>query len=322
MPLADEVKDKTAFVTPDGQFRFLYLPFGLVSAPGKFTVLMRKLFSEEPNVVSYIDDLLIDTITWEEHIHTVKRVLDILKEAILAARPSKCYFGFNSIDFLGHQVGQGSISTDPELLRKIQGSERPTTKKQVRSFLGLTGYYRRFVPDYASIAVPLNDLTKKGKSDKVVWDKPQEEAYQLLKKLLSSPPILKLPDFDNIFILRCDASNVGVGAMLMQEYEGEFFPVLYASRKLLPRECRYSTIEKKCLSIVWAVQKLYLFLFRREFQIQTDHKPLAYLQKAKTTNDRIMRWALYLQQFRYRIVSIPGNINVGPDFLSRVPGTN
>ena len=113
LPLADEVKDKTAFVTPDGQFRFLYLPFGLLSAPRKFTMLMRKLFGEEPNVVSYIDDLLIHTITWEEHIHTVKRVLDILKEANLAARPSKCYFGFNSIDFLGHQVGQGSIGTNP-----------------------------------------------------------------------------------------------------------------------------------------------------------------------------------------------------------------
>ena len=157
----------------------------------------------------------------------VKRVLDILKEANLAAIPSKCYFGFNSIDFLGHQVGQGSISTNPELLRKIQDSERPTTKKQVRSFLGLTGYYRRFVPDYASIAVPLTDLTKKGKSDKVIWDKPKEEAYQLLKKLLSSPSVLKLQE------------------------------------KLLPRECRYSTIEKEYLRIVWAVQKLYLFLFGR-----------------------------------------------------------
>ena len=132
-------------------------------------------------------------------------------------------------------MGEGKLKTSPDLLRKIQNSDRPNTKKQVRSFLGLTGYYRQFVPNYAAIASPLSDLTKKGKPDKVVWGIEQETAYIALKDKLSSPPILKLPDFDRTFILKCDASGIGLGAMLLQEYDEGFHPVAFASRKLFPR---------------------------------------------------------------------------------------
>ena len=186
----------------------------------------------------------------------------------------------------------------------------------------MTGYYRDHVPDYATIALPLTEATKKGKPDKIVWGEAEEKSYETLKRLLSSPPILRLPDFQREFVLRCDASGVGLGAILLQQYDEGYHPVAYASRQLLPRETRYSTIERECLGIVWAVRKFEMYLFGRQFVIQTDHKPLTYMQTAKTVNDRVMRWAMYLQQFRYRIHSIPGKSNVGPDFLSRVPGSD
>ena len=172
------------------------------------------------------------------------------------------------------------------------------------------------------MASPLTDLTKKGKPDKVIWDTAQETAYQDLKKALSTAPILRLPDFSREFILRCDASGIGLGAILLQEFDDGIHPLAYASKKLLPRQCRYSTIERECLSIVWAIKKFQSYLYGREFVIQTDHKPLTYMQTAQTINDRVMRWAMFLQEFRYRIVSISGKLNVGSDFLSRVPEQN
>jgi hypothetical protein len=249
-------------------------------------------------------------------------VLEILKDANLSARPSKCNFGFMDIEFLGHFVGKGKLMANPQILKKIQDTERPTTKKQIRSFLGLTGYYRKFVPNYAEVALPLTDLTRKGQPERVKWEVQQENAYKSLKSYLSNPPILKLPDNTKTFILKTDSSNVGVGAILMQEHDGIFHPLAYASRKLLSREKNYSAIELECLAIVWGIHKFELYLYGTQFDIQTDHRPLTYIQQAKGLNKRLMGWAMYLQDLRFRVVSIPGKENFGPDFLSRVPGDN
>ena len=194
--------EKTSFLTPDGQYAFLYMPFGLVNTCQVFTRMMRKLFSNVQGVVNYIDDLLIFSDKWEEHLAKVSEVFSILEKANLTARPSKCYFGFRSLEFLGHQVGSGTLSTNHVLLKKIKVSERPQTKKQVRSFLGLTGYYRRFVPNYALIALPLTDLTRKGQPLRVQWGPAQENAFLSLKSMLASPPILYLPDLEKAFIVR------------------------------------------------------------------------------------------------------------------------
>ena len=163
-------------------------------------------------------------------------------------------------------------------------------------------------------------MTKKGQPEKVNWGEAQENSYCLLKKLLSKPPILRLPDFDRTFILRCDASAVGIGCILLQEFEDGLHPLGFASKKLLPRERNYSTIERECLAIIWAIKKFDLYLSGRSFIIQTDHRPLSYIQQAKLSNKRIMGWAMMLQEYRFRVVSIPGKSNFGSDFLSRVPG--
>jgi hypothetical protein len=178
----------------------------------------------------------------------------------------------------------------------------------------LTGFYRKFIPNYSEIAVPLTDLTEKGQSTRVVWGEPQERAYQTLKNSLDTPPILRLPDQKKYFYLRCDASDVGVASILLQESEGTLHPVGYASRKLEQRERNYSTIERECLAIVWSIEKFNMFFFNRPFIIQTDHKPLVYLDRSKGLNRRLMRWAMFLQEYRYRVESIPGKINHGPDF--------
>jgi len=161
-------------------------------------------------------------------------------------------------------------------------------------------------------------LTKKGQPNLVEWGESQEKAFQTLKASLMGPPILKLPDLDQTFILRVDASDLGLGSVLLQESDGEKLPVAYASRKLLPREQNYSVIEKECLAIVWAVAKFHRYLFGKDFVLETDHQPLTYLNKAKLSNSRLMRWALALQPYRISIRAIPGRENVGADYLSRV----
>ena len=292
VPMADASKEYTSFVTPEGQYRFLYMPFGLVNSGAVFNRLIRKLFTGIHFVKHFIDDILIHTSTWEEHVEALNKVLCILEGANLSIKPSKCYLGVTEVEFLGHKVSQGIIGTNPDILKKIHNSQRPRTKKQLRSFLGLTGYYRKFVPNYAAIAVPLTDMTKKGQPDKIAWKAAQENAFQTLKSLLAKEPILRLPDQNKRFIVRTDSSTDGLGAILLQEHQDTLFPVAYASRKLLPRESNYSTIELECLAIVWAIKKFEMYLYGKEFDIQTDHRPLTHIHRAKTLNKRIMRWAI------------------------------
>ena len=196
-------------------------------------------------------------------------------------------------------------------------ASRPRTKKEVRSFMGLVNYYRRFIPNFVAIAVPITDLTKKGNSNIVKWDEPQEHAFSTLKERLSASPILRLPDHDKGYILRTDASDVGIGAVLMQQDCDTLFPIGYASRKLLPRERAYAVIERECLALVWAISKFHMY--GRDFLLETDHHPLAYLTTAKVNNSRVMRWALSLQQYRFTVKAIRGSDNIGADYLSRCP---
>ncbi len=207
---------------------------------------------------------------------------------------------------------------DPGKLDQIGEAPRPKTKQQVRSFLGLAGYYRKFIPNFAEIAVPITDLTKKGQPNVVRWGDAQERAFQLLKQMLTQAPILRLPDLNRQFIVQADASDTGVGAVLLQEYDDGKFPVAYVSKKLLPRERRYSVIERECLALVYAVRKFNKYLYGKEFVLQTDHQPLAHICRFKAENSRIMRWALYLQTYQFRIEAIKGKDNVGADYMSRL----
>jgi hypothetical protein len=200
----------------------------------------------------------------------------------------------------------------------VKNFPTPITKKQVRAFLGLSGYYRKFVPDFATIAAPLTSLTKKNASNTVAWTHDCETAFATLKQILTSHPILDAPDFDRTFILQTDASNFGLGAVLSQLDDNQTeHPVLYLSRKLQGAEENYSVPEKECLAIVWAVTKLSYYLYGRVFIIHTDHQPLKWMYTMKNTNKRLMRWALLLQQYTFTVMYKKGVSNGNADGLSR-----
>ena len=318
IPMADEDIPKTAFVLHNSKFEFLRMPFGLKTAGGTLMKGMRKMLQGMKNVHNYIDDILIHTKTWEEHVTVLRDVLKRLKEAGLSARPSKSEFGLAKVEFLGHDVGQGIVQPNKRNLEKVSEKGRPRTKKEVRSLVALAGFYREYIPNFATLVAHFTDLTKKKMPNNIVWNQRLEASFDKLKCSLLSNPVLKLPEIGKEFVLRTDASNVGIGAALMQERDGKLCPVSYASRKLLPREQNFSTIERECLAIIWAVQKFHMYLCGRRFVIQTDHRSLSYLNKAKFLNSRIMRWAMVLQQYDFRIESIRGNENVEADYLSRV----
>ncbi|XP_021346938.1 uncharacterized protein LOC110446222, partial [Mizuhopecten yessoensis] len=317
VPMAETAKEKTAFITPVGLFQFRVMPFGLVNAPATFCRLMRKVLDGLRNVDSFVDDILIYTHSFEDHMYVLRDLFRRLRKAGLSARPTKCFIGYRSLECLGHVVGDQRLEPQPEKISAIEQALRPETKTQLRSFLGLAGFYRKFIANFASIAVPLTELTKKGFPNRLEWGDSQEKAFETLKRALTAKPILKLPDLNEDFILRTDASDTGLGAVLLQIEEGLKLPVAYASRKLLQRERNYAVVEKECLAIVWAVQKFEQYLYGKEFVLETDHQPLTYLQRSKTANGRLMRWALLLQPYRFRIQAIRGSDNIGADYLSR-----
>ena len=318
IPVAEQDVPKTAFVTMDRHYEFLRMPFGMVNSGATLVRGLRKVLADMPNVHSYVDDLLVHTASWEDHLTTLTALFDKMKAAGLTARPTKCMLGADKVDFVGHQVGEGMIGLHEDNVSKITKATRPTTKKQVRSFLGLTGFYRDYIPNYAAKAVPLTDLTKKKQPNIVQWGEPQEKAFVTLKNHLTSKPILHLPNLKKPFCLRTDASDTGLGAVLLQEHDGTHFPICYASKKLSKSEKNYAAIEKECLAIVWGVKKFHLYLCGTRFQLQTDHQPLSYLDKAKFANARIMRWAMFLQNYDIIVHAIKGSENVGADYLSRM----
>lgn len=317
VPLEHTSKQYTAFQTDRGLFQFVTLPFGLINAPMSFNRLMRKVLDGLSGVKHFLDDILVYSRTWEEHVILLRTVMERLRQAGLTAKPSKCQLGMRTVEYLGHVIGGGELWPMQDKVKRITDAPRPLTKKALRSFLGLSGYYRKFIPHYATIASPLTDMVKKNKPNQLQWEEPQQRAFHTLKYSLSTSPVLRLPDVEEEFILRTDASNVGLGAVVLQEVEGVKHPIAYASKKLLPREQRYSVIEKECLAIVWGIQKFSQYLYGNPFTLETDHKPLKYMQSAKQLNGRIMRWSLLLQQYVMKIKVIKGSENVGADFLSR-----
>ena len=222
--------------------------------------------------------------------------------------------------YLGHIVGNGVVQPELAKLQAVEAFPTPTSKRQVRTFLGLTGYYRKFIPNYASVACPLTDLTKKLAPNCPVWTNQCEEAFQTLKRLLCSAPVLKGPDFNKPFILQTDASERGIGAVLSQlDEDQEEHPIAFFSRKLLSREEKFSTIEKECLAIKLACQSFRVYLLGRPFLIQTDHRALEWLDRLKENNVRLTRWSLALQPFQFEVKHRPGRDNGNADALSRAP---
>ena len=319
VPMSAESRKKTSFVTPFGQFEFNVMPFGLHGAPSTFQRMMDQVLQGlETWSAAYIDDVVVQGATWSEHITALAAVLKRLQEAGLTAKPSKCHFGMDECTYLGHIVGNGHVRPEKGKVAAVEAFPVPKTKKDVRAFLGLTGYYRKFIPEYATIAAPLTELTKKEQPNCLAWSSGCAEAFEALKRHLCTSPVLKCPNFERPFVLQTDASDWGVGAVLSQKDDDDNeHPVAYFSKKLLPRERRYSTIEKECLAIKLATHAFRVYLLGKPFTVQTDHHALEWLDRLKEDNARLTRWSLALQPYQFTVKYRPGKLNGNADALSR-----
>ncbi|CAM4676289.1 unnamed protein product [Lepidochelys kempii] len=319
VPLDESAKERSAFITHLGLYEFNVLPFGLRNAPATFQRLVDGLLAGLGEyAVAYLDDVAIFSDSWADHLEHLQKVLERIREAGLTVKAKKCQIGLNRVTYLGHQVGQGTISPLQAKVDAIQKWPVPKSKKQVQSFLGLAGYYRRFVPHYSQIAAPLTDLTKKKQPNAVQWTGRCQKAFNKLKATLMSDPVLRAPDFDKPFLVTTDASERGVGAVLMQKGpDQEFHPVVFLSKKLSERESNWSVTEKECYAIVYALEKLRPYVWGRRFHLQTDHAALKWLHTVKETNRKLLRWSLALQDFDFDIQHISGASNKVADALSR-----
>ena len=322
IPLEESTIEKSAFITSSGLYEFLVMPFGMKTAPATFQRMMKEkvLKGLEDFTDAYIDDVEIDTgTTFSQHLDHIRRVLQRLRDFHLNARPTKCKIAKQTVDFVGHNVGNGAIKPRNALVRAIQEFPRPENKRQVRSFLGLVGYYRKFISNFSEKASPLTDLTRGKCPTKVKWNEQCEHAFNDLKKALQEAPVLKPPKWDQVFIVQVDASNRGLGAILCQkDEEGNEHPIVFASRKLLPREEKLSTTEKECLGVVWAVEVFRYYIYGRRFILETDHNPLVWLNKVRDKSRKLLRWSLTLQEYEMEIRHKKGSENGNVDALSRM----
>ncbi|KAF8052607.1 hypothetical protein N665_1538s0001 [Sinapis alba] len=304
---------KTAFKTKLGLYEWLVMPFGLTNAPSTFMRLMNHVLRALIGrfVVVYFDDILVYSRTMKEHVDHLRQVLDVLRRESLYANYKKCSFGTDNLVFLGFVVTSQGIQVDEEKVKAIKEWPTPKTIGEVRSFHGLAGFYRRFVRDFSTIAAPLTEVIKK--SVGFTWGQAQEDAFQLLKERLTSAPLLVLPNFLKTFEIECDASGVGIGAVLMQEKR----PIAYFSEKLGGATLNYPTYDKELYALVRALQVWQHYLWPKEFVIHTDHESLKHLKGQQKLNKRHARWVEFIETFPYVIHYKQGKENVVADALSR-----
>lgn len=275
--LAEGEQYKTAFHTHQGLYEFLVMPFGLTNAPATFQSIMNQVFAPllRKCVLVFVDDILLYSPSLAEHIVQLRQVFQLLDQHHLLINQSKCPFALQELEYLGHIIGVNGVSTDPEKVTAVTKWPAPTNLKNLRGFLGLTGYYRKFIRNYGIIAQPLTQLLKKGVL--FIWGPAQQVAFSTLKSAMSAALVLAMPNFNLPFVLETDASNQGVGAVLMQQEH----PVAFMSKALGPRNQTMSVYEKECLAILLAIEKWRSYLQHGEFIIRTDHKSLLHLTEQR-----------------------------------------
>lgn len=310
-------REHTAFTTYGGLYEFLVTPFGLTSAPPTFMRLMECVLRNLTYKICliYLDDILVYSRTFDDHLFHLRQVFDRLGQANLKLKPSKCHFACAKVQYLGHIVSGDGVAPDPEKISAVKNFLRPHNVKTVRSFLGLANYYRRFIKDFAKLAAPLNKLLRK--DQKFAWTPLCEEAFEALKSSLTSTPILAFPDFTQPFHLFVDASNDGVGATLGQIQDGKEVAISYAGRDFNSAERNYSTTEREALAVIFGIKKFAPYIHGRHFILHTDHHSLKWLMNIADPVGRLARWSLLIQQHDFEIRHRPGANHANADALSR-----
>ena len=321
IPLSDEARVISAFITPFGLYQYTVMPFGLSNAPATFQRAINYVIQDLEGTAAYLDDLVVTSDDWAQHLTRLRRLMGRLQEAGFTINLAKSTFGRSTVVYLGHEVGNGKVRPKRANVEAILGFPVPTTRKSLMRFLGMAGFYRRFCRNFSTLAAPLTDLTSS--SVPFRWTPACDQAFRILKVFLSSEPVVWTPDHSRPFHLQVDASGVGVGAVLLQsDPERDILhPVAYYSAKLKKHQLSYSTIEKEALALVKALQRFECYLHHGPppTKIFTDHNPLAFLTTMKNKNQRILRWALLTQPFDLEVHHIKGVDNLIADTLSRSP---
>ena len=321
VPLRDEDKEKTAFTCHYGTFDYVTMPFGLTNAPATFQRALDIILSglKWQVCLVYLDDVIIFSATAEQHLKDVDAVLTRLREAGVTLNLEKCKWFAHEVEYLGHVISPGRLHVHNKNTAALRDARFPTTKTQLKSFLGMCNVYRRFVQDFTRRARPLNELTKADVDAKLPSPSAEAEAsFEDLRNALLSPPILALPKRDRRFVVDSDACADQLGCALLQEDgEGTLHPLGYYSRSLTPAERNYSTTERECLGVVWSILKLRHFLEGQRFLVRTDHQALSWIYSTCDSSGRLMRWRLRLSEFTFDVQYKPGASHHAPDFLSR-----
>lgn len=315
--MEEDAKEMTGFRFDGQLYEFNRMPFGLATAPQTFQRVMNKALSGLTNVRCYLDDVIIFSKSIEEHRVHVKLVLQALDRAGLRLKRKKCVFAAEELEFLGFKLSRDGRRPSQEKVQAVKEFPRPKSIKEVERFVRLAGYYRELIPHFAELTVPLTDLTKKG--TRFMWSERCEKAFQTLKDYLISEPVVQLPNFEKPFIIRTDASEDAMGAVLQQEINGKRHVVCYASQKFNQTQRKYPTIDKEATALMWALEKFRHYLLGGEFKIETDHRPLKWLKSMSNADGRLGRMARRLAEFQtWEIEHIPGKDNVDADALSRI----
>uniref|UniRef100_A0A2N9GVS5 Integrase catalytic domain-containing protein n=1 Tax=Fagus sylvatica TaxID=28930 RepID=A0A2N9GVS5_FAGSY len=315
--MREEDIEKTAFKTHEGHYEYLVMPFGLTNAPSTFQALMNEVFRPHLRkfVLVFFDDILVYSKGLEEHTAHLKTVLQILALHQLYAKMSKCVFATSEVEYLGHIISGEGVKTDPKKIAAMVDWPIPKSLKVLRGFLGLTGYYRKFIKGYGQIASPLTSLLKK---DAFLWSDKAEKAFEELKAAVSQPPVLALPDFSKTFVIECDASGFGMGAVLMQDGR----PLAYYSQALKGKNLFLSTYEKELLALVLSVKKWRPYLFATIFTIKTDQQSLKHILEQRVGTPMQQKWISKLLGYHFVVEYKQGKENKVADALSRKEDTD
>ncbi|UYV64168.1 hypothetical protein LAZ67_2006908 [Cordylochernes scorpioides] len=314
---------KTAFVTNDGHYEFLVMPFGLKNAASTFQRIIQHILGELlwKGTCSFQDDILVYTKTWQEHIELLSKVFDKLRQYNMKLKLSKCIFGRTEVKYLGHIISHNQLKPDPGKVKSIQDFPRPDTVKKVRQFMGLANYYRKFVKDFSKISFPLVRLTRKNQP--FIWNEEVEESFAKLKMALSTKPVLAIYNPDYPSKVYTDASKDGIGAILTQiGPDNEEHVIAYYSKTLQPHQENYSAYEMECLAVIQATDHFHVYIENQTFEIITDHAALQWLFAMKKPKPKYFRWILSLSSKSCNIVHRSGKQQTHVDALSRLPVVN
>ncbi|PIC44089.1 hypothetical protein B9Z55_004579 [Caenorhabditis nigoni] len=310
---------KCGFVTENKVYAYTHLPFGLKSAASYFQRALRTVLGGlEDEVLVYIDDILVFSKTFEQHLESLRKVLHRFRTFNLKASPKKCEFAKASITFLGHEINKSNYAPDKANVAKILEFPVPSNVNEIRRFVGMAGFFRKFIPNFSDIAEPLTRLTRKEK--KFTWDMEQQESFEKLRDVLVSEPILGFPDYDKPFHIFCDASAVAQGAALMQtrpEDEKDYCVIAYTSRTLSDTETRWPAIQVEMGAIIFALRQFRPYVCLSKIILHSDHKPLTFLLQKSKTHDNLARWLIELQCYDISIIHVDGKKNTVADCLSR-----